>query len=83
MYDYLTTKPMSTWDVNDPAIYSDHAPIMYNISNLSTGSGTCGPEVSTSTAASSSAGGMEGGAALENIKLITWNVGTYGISFTP
>ena len=78
MYDYLTTKDMSKWSNNDIDIYSDHAPIMYNINNPSNGIGTCGPEVSTSAIVSSSAGGMEGGAALENIKLITWNVGTYG-----
>ena len=74
MYDYLTTKKMSSWGNKDTDIYSDHAPIMYNINNPSTDSGTCGPAVSTSTAVSSSGGGMEGGAALENIKLITWNV---------
>ena len=83
MYDYLTTKEMSTWGNTDTGIYSDHAPIMYNINNPSTGSGTCGPEVSTSTPVSSGGGGMEGGAAPENIKLITWNVGTFGSSFTP
>ncbi|NDB61879.1 hypothetical protein EB001_26075, partial [bacterium] len=72
MYNYLTIKDMSEWGKADTDIYSDHAPIMYNINNPSTGSGTCGPEVSTSTPVSSGGGGMEGGAAPENIKLITW-----------
>ena len=79
MYDYLTIKDMSTWSDTDTDIYSDHAPVIYNINNplTGTGNGTCGT-LATSGAVSSGGGGMEGGAALENIKLITWNVGTFG-----
>ena len=74
--DYLTMKDMKTWKTTDADIFSDHAPIKYDIDSSVDGNGKhkCGQD---------QAGGGDGiesvmVGGIGNIKLITWNVAGLG-----